>query len=171
MKNPYNKISTFLHRVLPRPQPAPEPTPVPEKRVNIQPTPVPEQRFPYPQPTITEDPAIELRVTVIPMPPVIQSLVQSPRVVPPKPLPSYSPLGLGLPPAHRPILTLPSPERPEKRSSTRKLSNHSDLPRLTEGALHCYNTSFRWTVHHIVQNVSMERYYITYPALPHLPRK
>ena len=108
-QNVYNKIATFLRCALPRPQPEPQPTPFPEQRLHDQPTSLPEQRVYDPHPASIKDPETYIMVTVIPLPPVVQSFVQSQRVVPPNPLPSYSPLGLGLPPAQSPVLIPPSP--------------------------------------------------------------
>ena len=142
----------------PRQQPEPQPVPVSEQRLQTQTTPVPDQRVPATQPDIIEDSATEMRVPVIPPPPVIQSLVQAPRVVPPNTLPSYSMPCSGLPPAQLPVLIPPSPERPVKRPGIRKTSNHPNLPRQTEHAFHFYNTRFGRAIHHIAQNLSMEWY-------------
>ena len=99
-----------------------------------------------------------MRVPVIPLSPVIQSPVQAPRVVPPKPLPSSSPLGLGLPPAQLSVLIPLSLERPAKRPVIRKPPNHPDLTRRTEGTFYRYNTRFGRAAHNIAQDVSMEQY-------------
>ena len=95
---------------------------------------------------------------VTPSPPVIQSPVQSPRVVPPNPLPSYSTPGAGLPPTQHPNLIPPSSECPVKKPTIRKPYNIPDLPRRTEGVFRHYNTRFGQVIHRIAQNVSIERY-------------